>query len=453
MLRSAFAIVNAKLCIDSRTSKHRRLLRGFLDPAETERRARSHLVRSPAVFTPVPRGLLAYRWDLDKTYLRTEFDTVRDWLRLAFETAEDKRTVPGAAALLRELTETHPRGIYIVSGSPTQLRKVLEAKLRLDGVRWDALVLKPQLRNILRGRFRFIKDQVGYKLAALFESRATLEPNVLEYMFGDDAELDATIYSLYSDVCTGRVSLDVLREVLTHSGAYEDVVPAVVALAEKVPRGGGALRVFIHLDRVSAPVDFAGPRGPRRAFPQLPPAGAGVARGGRDRSHRGLPGRERAPRRARLHRGRADRELLRPSVAEASSAPGAARSLAAFVDSVDDPVLGVGDAPQLRAFSEGLRREGAFELPETSRAEPEAIDYLEHFLKDKARAKAAKRPRDGTLTFFRQGASSGGVGAGARRRRRLRSSAACRSRSSGAALIISVPARKSVTSSTWNHAA
>ena len=390
MLRSAFAIVNAKLCIDSRTSKHRGLLRGFLDPAETERRARSHLVRSPAVFTPVPRGLLAYRWDLDKTYLRTEFDTVRDWLRLAFETAEDKRTVPGAAALLRELTETHPRGIYIVSGSPTQLRKVLEAKLRLDGVRWDALVLKPQLRNILRGRFRFIKDQVGYKLAALFESRATLEPNVLEYMFGDDAELDATIYSLYSDVCTGRVSLDVLREVLTHSGAYEDVVPAVVALAEKVPRGGGALRVFIHLDRVSAPVDFAGLGG--RVVPfhnYLQPALVLLEEGAIDP----------------IAACRVASELLGEHgfTADALTAsyfdlgrrgflgPGAARSLAAFVDSVDDPVLGVGDAPQLRAFSEGLRREGAFELPETSPAEPEAIDYLEHFLKDKARAKAAKR--------------------------------------------------------------
>ena len=50
---------------------------------------------------PLDRHRLVYRWDLDKTYLRTEFDTVRDVLRTAFEKPHDKRTVPGAAALLR----------------------------------------------------------------------------------------------------------------------------------------------------------------------------------------------------------------------------------------------------------------------------------------------------------------------------------------------------------------
>lgn len=342
------------------------------------------------MFTPTPRGLLAYRWDLDKTYLRTEFDTVRDWVRLAFETAKDKRTVPGAASLLRELTETHPRGIYIVSGSPTQLRTVLEAKLRLDGVRWDTLVLKPQLRNILRGRFRFIKDQVGYKLAALFESRATLPPEVMEYMFGDDAELDASIYSLYSDVCTGRVTLDVLERVLTQSGAYEDVVPEVVALAEKVPRGGGALRVFIHLDRVSAPVDFAALGG--RVVPfhnYLQPALILLEEGALDP----LGACHVASELLGEHGFTSD--ALTASYLDMGRrgylGPGAAKSLAAFVDSVDDHVLGVGDAPQLRAFAEGLVREGALELAEVERHAPPDIDYLAHFSADKARAKAAKR--------------------------------------------------------------
>ena len=43
-----------------------------------------------------------FRWDLDKTYLQTDFDSVRALLRTAFEGAEAKRTVPGAATLLRE---------------------------------------------------------------------------------------------------------------------------------------------------------------------------------------------------------------------------------------------------------------------------------------------------------------------------------------------------------------
>jgi hypothetical protein len=40
---------------------------------------------------------LLYRWDLDKTYLRTDFDTARALLARAFERPSEKLTVPGAA--------------------------------------------------------------------------------------------------------------------------------------------------------------------------------------------------------------------------------------------------------------------------------------------------------------------------------------------------------------------
>ncbi|HEY3592838.1 MAG TPA: hypothetical protein VGL13_03150, partial [Polyangiaceae bacterium] len=82
------------------------------------------------------------RWDLDKTYLRTEFDTLRDIIRTAFERPEEKRTVPGAATLMREIAAVGA-SIHILSGSPEQLRARLEEKLRLDGARWDSFTLKP----------------------------------------------------------------------------------------------------------------------------------------------------------------------------------------------------------------------------------------------------------------------------------------------------------------------
>lgn len=199
---------------------------------------------------------LVYRWDLDKTYLRTEFDTLRDLLRTAFEPASQKRTVPGAAALLRELRRTEPLGIFIVSGSPEHMRRVLEAKLRLDGVRWDGFVLKPQLRHLLRGRFRLLRDQVGYKLGALLASRASLPAETDEFMFGDDAEADAFIYSMYADLCAGEVGTDTLMTVLRLAGVYEDGLPRLVRLASRIPRHAGARRIFIHLDRVSSPHSF-----------------------------------------------------------------------------------------------------------------------------------------------------------------------------------------------------
>jgi phosphatidate phosphatase APP1 len=147
------------------------------------------------------------RWDLDKTYLRTDFDTLRDLVRTAIERPDQKRTVPGAAVLLRELgragVETH-----ILSGSPEQLRGRLEQKLRLDGARWASLTLKPNLENMLRLRFRALRGQLGYKLPALLRRRCELEnPRdasgalVQEVLLGDDAEADAFVYSLYADIC------------------------------------------------------------------------------------------------------------------------------------------------------------------------------------------------------------------------------------------------------------
>ena len=128
---------------------------------------------------PIERARVVYRWDLDKTYLRTDFDTVRDLVRTAFEPPARKRTVPGAGALLRELRQTGPAAVFILSGSPEQMRRVLEAKLRLDGIRWDAFTLKPSLENLLRGRLRFLRDQVSYKLTALLESRTRAAPDTL----------------------------------------------------------------------------------------------------------------------------------------------------------------------------------------------------------------------------------------------------------------------------------
>ena len=116
---------------------------------------------------PPPKRI--YRWDLDKTYLKTDFDTLRQLVRTALQSADQKVTVPGAAALIRELRERGDSKLCIVSGSPKQMRSVLEEKLKLDGVEWDELILKDNVRNVLRGRFRALKGQVGYKLPALLE--------------------------------------------------------------------------------------------------------------------------------------------------------------------------------------------------------------------------------------------------------------------------------------------
>ena len=205
------------------------------------------------------------RWDLDKTYLRTDFDTLRDLVKTALERADQKRTNPGASTLLREMVRAGVR-VHILSGSPEQMRRRLEDKLRLDGITWDTFTLKPNLQNLLRLRFRALRDQLGYKLPALLAARAKLgaEPDrpTTETLFGDDAEADAYVYSLYADVVAGQVSEDVLLRVLERGRLYEDVVSESLETARAVEHADVVERILIHLEQQTPPDHFRayGPR-------------------------------------------------------------------------------------------------------------------------------------------------------------------------------------------------
>lgn len=217
---------------------------------------------SAAKAAAAPRAPFIARWDLDKTYLRTDFDTLRDLVRTAIERPDQKRTVPGAASLLRELgragVETH-----ILSGSPEQLRSRLEQKLRLDGARWASLTLKPNLQNLLRLRFRALRGQLGYKLPALLRRRSELpeqrDPSgelIREVLLGDDAEADAFVYSLYADVCEGKIGPAEIGEVMRLGHAYDDTILDAIRFASHVEKGPVVERILIHLDRQSSPSDF-----------------------------------------------------------------------------------------------------------------------------------------------------------------------------------------------------
>jgi len=207
------------------------------------------------------------RWDLDKTYLRTEFDSLRDLVKTAFERPDQKRTNPGASTLLREMVRAGIR-VHILSGSPEQMRRRLEDKLRLDGVAWDSFTLKPNLQNLLRFRFRAVRDQLGYKLPALLRSRRAVTESgeaglgCRETLFGDDAEADAYVYSLYADIVAGRVEEDLLLRILQRGRLYEDVVAEAMDAARTMGHADVVERILIHLERQTPPDDFTayGPR-------------------------------------------------------------------------------------------------------------------------------------------------------------------------------------------------
>src|SRR5207253_3199879 len=207
------------------------------------------------------------RWDLDKTYLRSEFDSLRQLLRTAFERAEDKVEVPGVAALIKAIkraAERHGREalVYVISASPPQIGKAIREKLALDGIPYDGIVFKDQLAQLKRGKLRNLREHVGFKLVELLRGRLDAPADARELLFGDDWESDSLIYSLYADVLAGRLAVDRLVPILRRIGVDARLVDQVVALAARVAGPDAVDRIFINLERRTPTATFRlfGPR-------------------------------------------------------------------------------------------------------------------------------------------------------------------------------------------------
>ena len=58
----------------------------------------------------------------------------------------------------------------------------------------------------------------------MLASREPLPAELDEILFGDDAETDAFVYSLYADLCAGRVGTEALSSVLEQAAVIEEEV-------------------------------------------------------------------------------------------------------------------------------------------------------------------------------------------------------------------------------------
>lgn len=214
---------------------------------------------SPAPAVPAPSlAPVVYRWDLDKTYLLSEFESLREMMRIPFERAEDKVAAPGVAALIRGLRTTAlgrgraPR-VYFLSASPPQIGRAIRRKLDLDGILYDGIVFKDQLQRLFRGKFRHLREQVGYKLTELLKARRAEPAAAREYLFGDDWESDPLIYSLYADVVAGRVAPDALAELLHATRVERALIEEAGRLAAELTKADAVARIFINLERPTPP--------------------------------------------------------------------------------------------------------------------------------------------------------------------------------------------------------
>ena len=210
---------------------------------------------------PEFRGLVVV-CDIDKTYLATNFETLRGLLSIPFEFAVDKRAITGMAPLLREVrrgpgSRSRLTPLYFVSASPPQLRRILQKKMLLDGVEFDGITFKDQLRILRHGRVRRLREHLSFKLTALLLYHADFPPGAREILIGDDTESDALCYTIYGDAVAGRLRGDKLRATLVRHGVGATDADAVTARVEGLPPRDSLARIYIHLEKRTPPESFA----------------------------------------------------------------------------------------------------------------------------------------------------------------------------------------------------
>jgi hypothetical protein len=203
-----------------------------------------------------------FRWDLDKTYLRTQFESLRQMVKIPFEAGSDKVHLPGVPQLIQALrrcawARAQRPFVYFLSASPPQIGNAIREKLELDGIEYDGIIFKDQLRNLVRGRWRSVREHLGYKLGELLESRRLGPAAKREVLFGDDWESDPLIYSIYADILAGRLTAEategLLRTLEVERGAMARVIRAVDALEE---HSEVVVRIYINLEKRTPPSRF-----------------------------------------------------------------------------------------------------------------------------------------------------------------------------------------------------
>ena len=205
---------------------------------------------------------LVFTWDIDKTYLATQFETIKGLLAIPFEFAVDKRNVAGTDVLLRALRRCGragdvANGLYFISASPAQLRGVIERKMLNDGVEYDGVTFKDQVSIVRSGKLGRIREQIGFKLSALLLNRRELPWTVSEILFGDDTECDALIYALYADIVAGRLRGTQLSASLIRNQVDPEDAAYVTALADGLEQRELVRRIYINLHDRTPLGDFA----------------------------------------------------------------------------------------------------------------------------------------------------------------------------------------------------
>ena len=187
-------------------------------------------------------------WDLDKTYLDTDFGGFRKILKIAFEQAIEKQNVPGTDQLVRSLAKYNtPFPIFFISASPPQMQEKIYEKWMHDKIQPYGFYSKDNLKNLKFGRWSRLTNHIGFKIQALMEIRFLISKDTKMVCWGDDSESDATIYSLFSDICSYRLSDKETTSLLKEFNVLSEQIDLILELRDQKGHFDPIHRVYINL--------------------------------------------------------------------------------------------------------------------------------------------------------------------------------------------------------------
>jgi hypothetical protein len=185
--------------------------------------------------------------DIDQTYLATDLHSKAGKLAALFETAEQKRALPGMPELYRRLRkDLNDAPLIFISASPHFFRRTLFATVKKHNIEFESIHLKylegtikgvldkiigttfnpvdllsggfrsamRRVQKFLGASYQSLFDQMAYKLSILLQSRLYMPTHTKEILLGDNTESDYMIFTLYQLILLQDWEADELEEYL-----------------------------------------------------------------------------------------------------------------------------------------------------------------------------------------------------------------------------------------------
>lgn len=185
--------------------------------------------------------------DIDQTYLATDLHSTTGKFAALFESASQKRALPGMPELYRRIrNDLKDAPLVFISASPHFFRRTLFATVRKHNIEFESIHLKylqgtikgvldkiisttinpidlfsggfrsalKRTRKFLGSSYQSLFDQMAYKLSILLQSRLHLPTQSKEILLGDNTESDYMIFTLYQLILLGDFQANELEEYL-----------------------------------------------------------------------------------------------------------------------------------------------------------------------------------------------------------------------------------------------